>query len=69
MNTARSIGVAVLLAAAMLPLAGCNRSTEAARTAVDEARFANTQICYADPWIRNRAPVGACEFPLVFAHD
>ena len=63
MNTARTLGTTAVVAALTLTLVGCNQGTEQAKTVttVEKERFANTQVCSAPAWIRDRAPTGICE--------
>ena len=62
MNTARTLGTSAVIAALTLTLVGCNQPAERAKsiTTVEKAPFANTQVCSAPAWIRDRAPVGVC---------
>ena len=63
MNTARTLGTSALLAALTLTLVGCNTASEDTRTVttVEKERFANTEVCNAAAWIRERAPAGVCQ--------
>lgn len=62
MNTARTLGTSSVVAALTLTLVGCNQPAEQAKTVttVEKERFANTQVCNAPSWIRDRAPAGVC---------
>ncbi len=62
MNTVRTLATSTVIAALALALVGCNQAAEEAKTVttVEKARFANTQVCNAPSWIRDRAPAGVC---------
>jgi hypothetical protein len=61
MNTARTVSISAIACALAVALVGCNQtSAGTADTAVLRERL-NTEVCYAAPWIRERAPAGLCE--------
>jgi hypothetical protein len=71
MNTARTVGTSVVVAALALSLVGCNQASGEAKTVttVEKARFVNTQVCNTPAWIRDRAPAGACTSTPVVDDD
>ena len=63
MNTAHTLGTSAVIAALTLTMVGCNQAAEEAETVttVEKPRFANTEVCNAAAWIRDRAPADVCE--------
>ena len=61
MNTARTLGTSAVIAALTLTMVGCNQAAEEAKTVttVEKPRFANTEVCNAAAWIRDRAPAAS----------
>lgn len=62
MDTTRTIGISALVCALALGVVGCNQTSAntKADTTVQRERIANTEVCNAAPWIRERAPEGLC---------
>lgn len=65
MDTTRTIGISALACALALGVAGCNQpsANTKADTTVQRERIANTEVCNAAAWIRERAPEGLCTHP------
>lgn len=62
MDTTRTIGISALVCALALGVVGCNQTSAntKADTTVQRERIANTEVCNAAAWIRERAPEGLC---------
>ena len=62
MDTTRTIGISSLVCALALGVVGCNQTSASTRadTTVQRERIANTEVCNAASWIRERAPEGLC---------